>query len=163
MKQFKILTTVILSVLLLVSTAMAVESTTWSVNGGRNGGAVEVISTNVCSAAGTLTTTALKNGSGSELDFTGFYLYSVSVYFGTTAPTINSDLWVLEHSATGYDVLHGAGVDQVDATTNSSFKPWINGIESPMPIYGKLYQKVTQAAVVTANAEFVIVYRFLKQ
>jgi hypothetical protein len=162
MKQFRSLLIAVI-ILLSASHALAVESIVWSMNGGKQGSAMEIISTNTCSADGTLTTTALKNSSGQELDFTGYYLYSVSIYFGSTAPTINSDLWVLEHSATGYDVLHGAGVDQIDATTNSSFKPWINGIESAMPIYGKLYQKVTQAAVATANAEFVIVYRFLKQ
>jgi hypothetical protein len=164
MKKFINLLVVVIVITLTASYASAVESIVWSVNGGgKGGGAIEVTSTNTCSASGTLTTTALKNGAGVELDLTGYLLYSVSIYYGATAPTANSDLELLEHSASGYDVLHGAGENQIDQVTNSSFKPWINGIESPMPIYGKLYQKVTQAAAATANAQFVIVYRFLKQ
>ena len=64
--------------------------------------------------------------------------------------TDNTDLSVLEHSSTGYDVLGGAGtnfMDNADATPLANTKPFVNGSESAVPIYGPLYLKIENNSV----------------
>ena len=93
-------------------------------------------------------------------DITGRYLYSVSTYFGATAPTADTDLTLTAGSATGEDILHGAGVDRIDAVTNNSFKPYIDAAASPMPIYENLYINIDNNAV--NSAVVTIVFRFIQ-
>jgi hypothetical protein len=152
-------------VLLVALPAAAAESIVWSVYGGGYENWLEVVSVNTTAANGSLTTTPLKDGSGNILNLSGYYLYQVAVYFGGTAPTDNSDLELLEHDATasgakGRDILYGAGANMIDAAANNNFKPWVNSAESAMPIYGTLYQKVSNNSVDTAI--FTIVYKFIK-
>ena len=156
----KKLTAALFIILVFTVNAFAVESITWTTYGDMTSN-IEVISTIVASGTGTVTTTALQNGAGTELNFINMRLHSVSTYFGATAPTADSDLWLNEHSATGYDVLAGAGVDKIDAVTNNIFLP-ISTTASDLPVFGKLYQKITQASVATNNATFVIVYKFVR-
>ena len=152
---------VVVSVLVfMASVTFAAESIAWSVKGGGYGNWLQVTSVNTTAANGSLTTTALQDGTGRVLDLNGYYLYSVSIYYGATGPTDDSDLTLLEHTSAGKDVLHGAGADMIDNAGNTSFKPWVNGTECAMPIYGKLYQAVANNVVDTAI--FTIVYRFIK-
>ena len=157
----KKLTAALFIILVFTVNAFAVESITWTTYGDMTSN-IEVISTIVASGTGTVTTTVLKDAAGNELNFINMRLHSVSTYFGTTAPTVDSDLWLLEHSATGYDILAGAGVDKIDATTNNIFLP-ISTTASDLPIFGKLYQKITQATAATADATFAIVYKFVRK
>jgi hypothetical protein len=152
---------VLFIVLVFTVNAFAAESIVWSTYGDTDSN-LEVISTITASATGTVTTTALQNSAGIEINFMGMYLYSISTYYGSPAPTVNSDLWLNEHSATGYDVLAGSGVDMIDAATNNIFLP-ISATAPPLPVFGKLYQKITQATAVTNDAVFVIVYRFIRR
>ena len=148
--------------LLVASNAFAVnELIVWSVYGGGYNNWLEVKSVNNCATgAATLTTTALQDGNGKILDLSGYYLYMVATYYGATAPTDNTDLELLEHTSAGNDILYGGGTDKIDNAANNSFQPFLNGAESVMPIYGPLYQKVSNNAVNAAT--FTIVYKFVK-
>ena len=89
-------------------------------------------------------------------DMTGMYLNQVRVKFGGTAPTANSDLEILEHSSTGYDILNGAGSNLVDAVTNSDFQATINSVPSSVYVYGDLYIKITNNAVNSALTTIIL-------
>lgn len=152
-------------VLLLAPSVMAAEGIVWSVLGGGYNNWLEVTSVNTTAANGSLTTTVLQDGNGKALNLSGYYLYQISYYYGATGATDNSDLELLEHDVTasgakGRDILYGGGANKIDIATNNDFQPFINGSESAMPIYGTLYQKVSNNSVDTAI--FTIVYKFVK-
>jgi hypothetical protein len=89
----------------------------------------------------------------------GFKLFSVSIYYGATAPTADSDLTITEGSAAGADILGGAGVDAVDAVTNSFVKPVVGSTAVDVPIYRALYMQIdnnsVNDAVVTITLKFI--------
>lgn len=140
---------------------MAAESIVWTVKGGGYGNWLEVTSVNSCATgAATLTTMPLQDGNGHILNLSGYHLYMIATYYGATGPTDNTDLELPEHTPTGYDILYGGGLNKIANATNNSFQPFINGSEAVMPIYGELYQKVSNNAVNAAI--FTIVYKFIK-
>lgn len=97
------------------------------------------------------------------IDFTGWLLYQVVSDIGTTGPTADSDLYLLEGSSSGRDVLGGAGVnfiDNADATPLANTKPWINGSESSVSIFGPLYMQLSNNGVNSATGT--LVFKFIK-
>jgi len=54
--------------------------------------------------------------------FHDFYLYSVETWPGTTAPTADSDVTLLD-AITGEDLLGGNGTDAIDAATPNTISP----------------------------------------
>lgn len=91
----------------------------------------------------------------------GFFLHSVSVYFGGTAPTINSDITLLEHTSTGKDILVGAGTDMLDAATNNYFTTLVGTLPHPVPVFGPLYLVVSNNGVNSATST--IVFKFIRR
>ena len=89
----------------------------------------------------------------------GYKLFSVSTYFGATAPTADSDLTITEGSAAGEDVLGGAGVDKVDAVTNNFFRALVGSDAVELPIFRSLWLQIdnnsVNDAVVTVNIKFI--------
>jgi hypothetical protein len=71
---------------------------------------------------------------------------------------------LLEDSASGFDILGGAGANVIDQAANNYFQPNVGATTATqgVPCYGLLYQKVTQQAAATANAVFTIIYRFVR-
>ena len=141
------------------------SSVSWSYAGSKERKWIEVTATFTChSSGGAFETTPIylnetTESSGQVMDFTGMYLYHVAYYYGSTAPTDNSDIEIREHSSSGRDILHGAGANMIDNATNNNFKPWINSAESAMPIYGPLYLYITGNSVNSASGTLVM--RFL--
>jgi hypothetical protein len=93
-------------------------------------------------------------------NFRGYILTSVETYYGSTAFTDNSDLYILQHSTTGKDILNGAGVDKLDNATNNTFKPYIGGNEAFALVVGDLYTTFANNAVNSSSVE--VVLNFLK-
>lgn len=165
--MFKKLMTGITGILCLlvlsVSTVMAAgSSVAWSYSGNVNKGWIEVTGVFTCNSTtgGFVTTpvymTEAQETAGSIPDFTGFFLYQVAYYYGTTAPTNDSDLEIREGSATGKDILYGAGTDKIDNATNNNFQPFVNGSDSVMPIYGPLYLVISNNSVNSATGTIVL-------
>jgi hypothetical protein len=98
---------------------------------------------------------------GRVANLNGFFLHSISVYFGSPAPTINSDITLLEHTSTGKDILVGAGTDMMDAATNNYFTTLIGTLPHPVPVFGPLYLVVANNAVNDAQAT--IVFKFIRR
>ena len=154
----------ILGILLASATAVwaAGSSVVWSYSGNINKGWVEVTGVFTCNSAdATFVTTPIylteqQEATQSLQDFTGFYLYQVAYYYGTTAPTDNSDLEIRQGSSTGLDILYTAGTNMIDNATNNNFKPFINGSESAMPVYGPLYLYIANNAVNSATGTIVL-------
>jgi hypothetical protein len=170
----KRLTIVLSFLVLLVSTveSKAASSVTWTsyrymVGSNRSEG-IEVHAVYTCHTDGTFDTIAfyeneVAEAAGKVLNLAGYFLYQVVHDVGATGVTDNSDLSLLEHSSTGYDVLGGAGtnfLDNADATPLANTKPWLNGSESAMPIYGPLYIKIENNAVNSATGS--IIFKFIR-
>jgi hypothetical protein len=98
---------------------------------------------------------------GRIADLSGFFLHSISVYFGNPAPTINSDITLLEHTSSGKDILVGAGTDMLDAATNNYFTTLVGTLPHPVPVFGPLYLVITNNAVNVAAAT--IVFKFIRR
>lgn len=160
----------ILAIVFFTANAFAAEGVAWSsrrVHAGYNTEWLEITAIVTCAANGSFTTVPLYEDETDETNTApaktaGFFLHSVSTYFGATPPTDNSDLELLEHSATGYDVLVGAGSNIIDNAANNFATTLIGTIPHPVPIFGTLYMKITQAAAATANATFTIVFKFTR-
>jgi hypothetical protein len=126
---------------------------------------IQVQAAFTCHTDGTFTTTPLyetevEQTAGNKMNFIGFYLYQVKYFFGTTAVTDNSDLTLLEHSASGRDILNGAGANMLDAAANTDFQPWVNASEVPVPCYGPLYLAITNNIV--NGAIGTIIFNFIQ-
>jgi hypothetical protein len=80
----------------------------------------------------------------------GYYLYQIKTYYGGTAVTADSDLVLNPGTDTNKDILNGAGTNMIDDNTNKSFKPFINGVDAPVPIYDIPYLDITGNSVDTA-------------
>ena len=98
---------------------------------------------------------------GRIANLAGFFLHSISVYFGSPAPTINTDLTLLEHTSTGKDILVGAGTDMVDNATNNYFTTLVGTIPHPVPVFGPLYIVMTANAV--NDAKTTLVFKFIRR
>jgi hypothetical protein len=150
---------IVFAILLFSANAFAASSTVWTVQGG--GDWIEVQAVFTCDAsAATYTTEVFKDAAGNTLDLDGYYLYHIAYYYGSTAPTDNSDLTVLEHSSSGRDILHGCGANVIDNATNNDFKPCIGAAPAAMPIYGPLYLAIANNAVNSATGT--LIFRFIK-
>ena len=91
----------------------------------------------------------------------GFFLHSISTYYGSPAPTINTDLTLLEHTSGGKDILVGAGTDMVDNATNNYFTTLIGTLPHHVPVFGPLYLVMTNNAV--NDAQTTIVFKFVRR
>jgi len=93
------------------------------------------------------------------IDVSGTYLMQVRTFFGGTGPTDNTDLYLKENSATGYDVLNAAGENRIDNAANNDFQPTIDSDASAVPIYGPLYIDIdnnsVNSAIVTIVLDFI--------
>jgi hypothetical protein len=143
--------------------AFAVEGIVWSHLEVSKGDAafIKVTATVTTAANGSLTTTLLGGTAGGDktaYDVRGYYLHNVAVLFGLTAPTINSDLYLLEESATGRDILGGAGLNIVDDTTNSYLPATIGSTVTPIPVVGHLYLSVLNNIVDTALFTVILIF-----
>jgi hypothetical protein len=86
-----------------------------------------------------------------------YWLINVQVTPGTTGPTADSDLQLL--NADDYDVLGGAGTDNVDtATTNEFYPENTSGDLRYYPVVSDLTQVLSNNAV--NSAEITITYFF---
>ena len=141
------------------------SSVTWSYSGNYNTGWIEVTGVFTChSSAATFETTPIylneeQETAGTIPDFTGLYLYQVAYYFGSTAPTDDSDLEIRQGSSSGRDILYTAGTNMIDNAANNNFQPFVNGSDAVMPLYGPLYLYIANNAVNSATGT--IVMKFL--
>lgn len=133
--------------------SFAASTNTYILHDGGN--TKQLIITITCDATpGTATITEI------PYDFRGYILTSVETYYGSTAFTDNSDLYIYQHSSTGRDILGGCGLNTLDNATNNSFKPCINGVESFALVVGDLYTTFANNAVNSSSVE--VVLNFLK-
>jgi hypothetical protein len=167
MKRFIIIVAIFL---MFAGNAFATASSvTWSSKTAQyySNSFVEITADVICdSTNGSFVTTPLymneaDEAAGRIADVAGYYLHSISVYFGGTAPTINSDIEVLEHSSTGKDILVGAGADMMDAATNNYFTTLVGTLPYPVPVFGPLYLKITNNSVNSATST--IVFKFVRR
>jgi hypothetical protein len=93
----------------------------------------------------------------------GKYLHQVKVFPGATGPTANSDLYLLQHTDTGKDLLNAAGENMVDNGTSddTNFQPTINSAPSAVGIFGNVYIKITGNSV--NDATVTIIFDFIYQ
>jgi len=94
----------------------------------------------------------IQDDAGNPLDLSTQYLYIVETYYGGTAPTDNSDLYIYAHSTSGKDVLGGGGANRVDNATNNIFTPLVDSAPKTVPLYGKCYLFISgnsQAGAIT--------------
>jgi hypothetical protein len=89
----------------------------------------------------------------------GMYLYLVSVSPGATAPTDNSDLTILQGSASGIDILGASGANTIDNATTNTFRPVINSVAAAVPIFDTLY--VAASGNLVASAVFNLTLYFV--
>lgn len=95
------------------------------------------------------------------IDFTGWRLYQVTSDIGATGPTANSDLYLLQGSSSGRDVLGGAGIDFIDnadATPLASTYPWIGGDPGFPHLFGSLWMQLSNNAVNSATGALVFTF-----
>ena len=93
-------------------------------------------------------------------DLRGYKLYSVGTYPGGTGPTADSDLTITEGSASGEDILGGAGVDQIDTSTDNVFKPLVGSTGVDVPIYRSSWIQIDNNSV--NDAVVVIILKFIQ-
>ena len=98
------------------------------------------------------------------IDFTGWGLAQVISDIGGTGPTDNSDLYLLEGSSSGRDVLGGVGlnfIDNADATPLANVQPWIGSEpKNFVLLFGPLYMQLSGNAVNSATGT--LVFKFFK-
>jgi hypothetical protein len=122
---------------------------------------IQVVADVTADTDGSVANTRLKNSLDTELQFQkGLALRSVHVYFGSPAPTNDSD-FTLEPVANSYDILGGAGANTIDAATNSHFRPLAGGAAYDAPVYGPQTLKITGNSV--NGAKFKIIFDFVPQ
>lgn len=95
------------------------------------------------------------------IDFTGWKFQSVTSDIGTTGPTANSDLYLLQGSSSGRDILGGAGVDFIDnadATPLASTYAWVGGDPSFPHLFGPLYMQLSNNAVNSATGTLIFIF-----
>lgn len=168
MKRFFQCLMIVLVLCLFAVSAMAASSVAWSSRRhmGHDGKEwLEITATFTCHTDGSFTTTALYESEAAETAGTiaatkGFYLHSVSYYYGATGALDNSDLTLLEHSASGYDVLVGAGTNIIDNATNNFTTTLIGTIPCPVPIFGNLYMAIANNNVNGATGA--IIFKFVQ-
>jgi len=111
--------------------------------------------------AATFTTLQIKDAAGSNINLVGQYLYLLSVVPGATGPTDNTDLELLEDSATGPDILSGTGTDKIDNTATNVFRPLSGAVAYSAPIMGTLWVKASNNSV--SGAIFTLTLRTVPQ
>jgi hypothetical protein len=111
--------------------------------------------------ATTYTTLEVKDAAGNAINLAGQYLYLVSVVPGATGPTDNTDLEILEGSATGPDILAGSGANMIDNTATNTFRPLSNAVAYSAPIMGSLFVKASANSV--SGAAFTLTLRTVPQ
>lgn len=109
-------------------------------------------------AAATFTSVVLNTLAGmSDYDLVGFFLYSVKVWPGATAPTDASDLTITD--VDGIDLLGGRGTDLIDSASLTSCCVGTTSTDMPMPITGpitlNISGNVVNAAVINIKLLFV--------
>lgn len=145
---------IIAFVMLLTSYAFAGSTNTYVFH---DGGNVKQLRITMASDTTPGTATASKI----PYNFRGYILTSVETYYGSTAFTDNSDLYIRQHNGTtGKDILGGCGVNMLDNATNNSFKPCIGGIAAFALVAGDLYTFFENNAVNNSSVE--VVLNFLK-
>lgn len=150
---------VILGILLWASIALAQSVVTYTATETENGN-LQVVAGVTAHTDGSIANTTLKDSLGNDLKFgKGLVLRGFHVYFGTTAPTDNSD-FTLEPAANPYDLLGGAGVNSIDAAANNHLRPLSGGAAYDAPVYGPQILKITGNSV--NSAKFKIIFDFVR-
>ena len=99
--------------------------------------------------------------SSTPIDFTGWKFHSVTSDIGTTGPTDNSDLYLLQSSSSGRDILGVAGVnfiDNADATPLASTYAWVGGDPAFPYLFGPLYMQLSGNAVNSATGTLIFIF-----
>lgn len=146
----------ILVVLLFAVPVFAAEGIVWTCKNVFSGGSTwtEISAVITTAADGSVTATQFggtSGGSGTCYDVRGKYLYQIRSYYGGTAVTADSDLVLYPDNNTAQDILNAAGTNMVDDNTNKSFKPMINGVEAPVPVFGIPYLDILNNIVDSAT------------
>ena len=84
----------------------------------------------------------------------GWYLDKVQIdgNHAGTEPTENSDFYLYDEN--GFDILGGAGVDQVDNTAEREVTPICGSVEKPQPITSALTLALSNNVVTNATCTF---------
>jgi hypothetical protein len=123
------------------------------------GGGVQVTANVTAHTDGTVADTQLADSLQKVLTFQeGYALRSLHTYFGSPAPTLDSDFTV-EPIDVAYDLLGGAGANTIDAAANNHFRPLAGGSVFDAPVYNSLWLKITGNSV--NGAKFKIVFDFI--
>lgn len=123
------------------------------------GGGVQVTANVTAHTDGSIANTKLADSLQKVLTFQeGYALRTVHTYFGSPAPTADSDFTV-EPIDVAYDILGGAGANVIDAVTNNHIRPLAGGTVLDAPIYNSLWLKITGNSV--NGAKFKIVFDFV--
>ena len=153
---------VVLAVLLVAGPAMAVSTlvcTDKKINFA--GGVGHKVACTATADATTFTTLQVKDSVGNAIDLAGQYLYLLSVVPGGTAPTDNSDLVLLEDSATGVDILSNSGLNLIDNATTNTWRPLSGSVAYSAPIMGPLFVGASGNSV--SGAIFILTIRTVPQ
>lgn len=145
---------VILGILLCAPTLFAASEVIYSVVETQNNG-LQIVAGVTAHTDGTVANTKLPSTFQKGLALRGFH-----VYFGTPAPTNDSD-FTLEPEAYSYDILGGAGANSIDAAANNHLRPLSGGAAYDAPVYGPLILKISGNSV--NGAAFKIVFDFIPQ
>ena len=126
---------------------------------------IEITAAITCHTDGTFAAIGLymneeDEAAGKLADLSGYFLHSISVYFGTAAPKADSDITLLEHTSSGKDILVGAGTDMLDAATNNYFTTLIGTIPHPVPVFGPLYLVISNNDVNPSTST--LVFKFVR-
>lgn len=91
----------------------------------------------------------------------GKFLHQIRVFPGATGPTADSDLYIPQHITTGYDLMNGAGENQIDNGTSDdrNFQPTIDSAPATVGVFGTLFIEITGNSV--NSAVVVIVLDFI--
>lgn len=161
---------VLFFLLYLVSSALAVESITWTNNNFKTYSGkkwVEITSTITTAADGTVTSTLLggtAGGTDTPYDVKGLYLFCVCAGDNGTNPTDNTDLYLRQTTSTGKDVLGLAGENIIDigsSIDSNCVRPVLNAVAGSMPIFGPLYQVISGNSA--NSAQIIVKYYFIEQ
>jgi hypothetical protein len=87
------------------------------------------------------------------------WLDQIKTYYGGTGPDDDTDLYILQGSNSGYDILNGGGVDRIDNATNNTFRPVIDGVPQAVMVFDEIWIKIinntTNSAIVTIIMDFI--------
>lgn len=155
----KLFLSLIFGILLVVGNVYAASVVLYGTTATEGDYALQVTAEVTAHTDGTVDDTQLKDSLGVVLQLRkGYRLHAVRTFFGSPAPTDNSD-FTLNELANDVDVLGGAGANMIDNATNNTFKPVIGSTPVDAPVYGPLTLKISGNSV--NGAKFRIVFDFI--